>query len=100
MTDSSRVTSRLLACGAVAGPLFVAVFTAEGATRKSYDAMREPVSALALGDRGWMQRANFVGTGGLMLACGRVCAALCQTRSGLRALSPRSPWASSAPACS
>ncbi len=30
-------TRRLLACGAVGGPLFVAVFTLEGARRKGYD---------------------------------------------------------------
>jgi hypothetical protein len=30
--------------------------------------MREPVSALALGERGWTQRSNFIVTGALMLA--------------------------------
>ena len=64
-------TRRLLACGAVGGPLFVAVFMLEGARRKGYDPLREPVSALALGERGWVQRANFLATGMLMLACSR-----------------------------
>ena len=41
----------------------------EGALRPGYDPMRAPVSALALGPRGWVQRANFVVTGLLMLAC-------------------------------
>jgi uncharacterized protein DUF998 len=57
-----------LACGAIGGPLFVLVFLVEGARRDGYDPMREPVSSLALGQRGWIQRANFVGTGLLMLA--------------------------------
>jgi Protein of unknown function (DUF998) len=54
--------------GAAAGPLFVAAFLAEGATRPAYDPLRQPVSALARGQRGWRQRANFAGAGGLLLA--------------------------------
>jgi hypothetical protein len=54
--------------GAAAGPLFVAAFLAEGATRPHYDPLRQPVSALALGPRGWRQRANFAVTGTLLLA--------------------------------
>ena len=68
MRSGHRLTNLLLACGAVAGPLFVAVFTVEGARREGYNPIREPVSALALGDRGWTQRINFVGTGALMSA--------------------------------
>lgn len=60
-------TRRLLACGAVAGPLFVAAFLVEGVTRADYDPLRHPVSSLALGDLGWTQVANFVVTGLLML---------------------------------
>ncbi len=58
-----------LACGAAGAPLFVVVFLVEGARRDGYDPMREPVSSLALGSRGWVQQANFIGTGLLMLAC-------------------------------
>ena len=66
---ADRWTNVLLSCGALGGLLFVAVFIAEGATRKGYDPFRQPVSSLALGERGWTQRANFIGTGLLMLAC-------------------------------
>lgn len=70
-TGHDAWTRRLLACGAVGGPLFIAVFTLEGARREGYDPLREPVSALALGERGWIQRTNFIVTGMLMLACSR-----------------------------
>ena len=66
---NADVKSRmLLACGVFAGPLFVVTFLAEGATRACYDALRHPVSSLALGDHGWMQTANFVVAGLLTLA--------------------------------
>jgi len=61
-------TKTLLLCGAIAGPLFVAAFLIEGATRASYDPLRHPVSSLAFGDSGWTQRANFLVAGLLMLA--------------------------------
>ena len=70
-TGHDAWTRRLLACGAMGGPLFIAVFTLEGARREGYDPLREPVSALALGERGWGQRTNFIVTGMLMLACSR-----------------------------
>lgn len=58
---------RLLICGAIAGPLFVITFLIEGATRADYNALRHPVSSLALGDFGWMQVANFIVAGLLMV---------------------------------
>jgi hypothetical protein len=61
-------TKTLLACGAIAGPLFVVAFVVEGATRVNYDPLRHPVSSLALGDSGWTQTANFVIVGLLTLA--------------------------------
>lgn len=65
---SSRLDRVLLGCGAVGPPLFVVVFLVEGATRAGYSALRHPVSSLALGDLGWVQRANFLVTGALLLA--------------------------------
>ena len=61
-------TKALLACGVIAGPLFVVVFLIEGATRADYDPLRHPVSSLALGESGWMQVANFIVAGLLTLA--------------------------------
>lgn len=62
------LTRGLLACGTVAGPLFVVVFLIEGATRADYDSLRHTVSSLAIGDLGWMQQLNFIVTGLLMVA--------------------------------
>ena len=67
MTKTIR-TETLLACGAIAGPLFIFVYLIEGATHAGYDPLRQPVSSLALGDQGWTQSANFLVTGFLMLA--------------------------------
>jgi len=61
-------TKTLLACGVIGGPLFVATFLVEGATRAGYDPLRHPVSSLALGYSGWTQDANFIVTGLLTLA--------------------------------
>jgi hypothetical protein len=68
MEKPTAITKRLLACGAIAGPLFVLVFLVEGATRANYDPLRLPVSSLELGPHGWTQSANFVVAGLLTLA--------------------------------
>jgi Protein of unknown function (DUF998) len=54
-----------IACGVVAGPLFVSSFTVIGARRAGYDWRRHAVSSLAAGHGGWSQRANFALTGAL-----------------------------------
>ena len=64
-TDTIR---KLLLCGAIAGPLFVALFLLEGATRSGYNPLRHPVSSLALGEFGWIQVANFLLAGSLSIA--------------------------------
>jgi hypothetical protein len=68
MARSRELTRTLLRAGVVAGPLFVAAFTVEGATRPDYSPARHPVSGLALGPGGSRQVANFIVTGGLYLA--------------------------------
>lgn len=59
----------LLWSGAVGSWLFVAVFLLDGLTRPGYHPVRQPVSALALGPRGWIQTTNFV-LCGLLIAAG------------------------------
>ncbi|SED78616.1 Protein of unknown function [Ruania alba] len=50
--------------GATAAVLFMLVFTVDGWTRTGYRPDYHPVSALALGGRGWLQKANFIVCGG------------------------------------
>lgn len=51
------------AVGAASAAAFVLVFVVDGWTRPGYRPVRHPVSALALGDRGRVQTANFVACG-------------------------------------
>jgi hypothetical protein len=64
-----QIQQLLLLCGVIAGPFFIVVFLIEGSLRSGYQSLRQPVSALSLGERGWVQQANFIVTGILMLAC-------------------------------
>jgi hypothetical protein len=61
----------LLACGAVAGPLFSVVAVAEAVTRTGFDIVRNPISQLSDGSLGWIQIANFVVYGALTVAGSR-----------------------------
>ncbi|OPG11424.1 DUF998 domain-containing protein [Microbispora sp. GKU 823] len=63
IAESRRARPATLLCGAVSGPLFLGVILVEGAARSGYDPFRHPGSALSLGDRGWIQIANFLLTG-------------------------------------
>jgi len=67
-TRRTRLDRALLAAGAAVGPLFVAVFTLQSATRDGYDWRRHPVSDLALGPGGRLQVANFTVCGALLVA--------------------------------
>lgn len=65
--------TRLLLWAGTIGPLFfVVVLLLEGATRPGYNAWHSFGSSLSLGSQGWMQIANFLICGVLMLgfACG------------------------------
>jgi hypothetical protein len=66
--QTSAKVKTLLACGGIAGPLFVITFLIEGATRANYNPFRHPVSSLALGEYGWVQSANFLVAGLLTIA--------------------------------
>ncbi|TMD04315.1 MAG: DUF998 domain-containing protein [Chloroflexi bacterium] len=57
----------LVACGFAAPIVFVGTFLIEGATRPGYDAWAEFVSLLSLGSGGWLQVANFLASGWLLL---------------------------------
>lgn len=63
------ISDMLLWAGAVGSWLFIVVFLVDGLTRPGYRPLRQPVSALALGSRGWLQIANFV-VCGLLITVG------------------------------
>ena len=75
-TESSRATSTttapltraLLACGVVAGPLYVITALIQGLTRPGFNLLHHDVSLLSNGDLGWIQIANFLVTGLLVIA--------------------------------
>ncbi len=54
------MTTGLLIAGTACAWLFVATFLIDGATRPGYRPVYHPVSALALGRRGWIQTTNFI----------------------------------------
>jgi len=60
--------AHLLTCGAIAPAFFIIVFLIEGGTRAGYNPLRQPISSLSIGELGWMQSANFIITGLLLLA--------------------------------
>src|SRR5260221_9223295 len=61
------VAIKLLLAGGAIGPLlFMMVFLIEGATRPHYSVWQDAVSALELGEGGWMQRTNFIVCGVLV----------------------------------
>jgi Protein of unknown function (DUF998) len=64
-TTSTTLTRALLACGVVAGPLFVLVALLQVLFREGFDLSRHPISLLSLGEWGWIQITNFV-VGGLL----------------------------------
>lgn len=67
MSTISVSTRLLLICGAIAGPLFTLIWFVTGVLRANYDPIRQPISALSLGEFGWTQIINFIITGLLTL---------------------------------
>src|SRR5439155_26456703 len=65
--EQSVVTRFLIAGGAIGSLLFMIVLLIEGATRPGYSAWHNYGSSLSLGDQGWMQIANFLVCGLLIL---------------------------------
>jgi hypothetical membrane protein len=56
-----------LRSGLVAGPLFLLAAIVQGLTREGFDLRHQPISFLSLGDLGWLQMANFLFAGILVL---------------------------------
>ena len=67
MTRSTRL---LLIGGVAAAPLFLALWALQAFTRDGFRPTFHPLSLLALGEGGWVQIANFVITGLLLVGAG------------------------------
>lgn len=81
--DKARTTTRArLLAGVVAGPLYLVLGFAQVAMREGFDLTVHPFSFLSLGDRKWVQIANFVLTGVLFVV----------SATGLRKAMSGSTW--------
>jgi hypothetical protein len=60
MVKQTLPTRALLACGAVAGPMYVTVTMAEALTRDGFDLRQHRFSWLTAGDLGWIHQSNMV----------------------------------------
>ncbi len=72
MAKTTRSTRALLACGAVAGPLYVTVTMIQALTRDGFDLSQHRFSWLTTGDLGWIHQLNMLAVGALsvLLAVG------------------------------
>lgn len=64
----AAVTRSLLGYGVVAGVCYLTIGLILAATRDGFDLARHPLSLLMLGEGGWMQRANLIVAGAMVLA--------------------------------
>jgi len=65
---ADRVTKSLLGYGVIAGPLYVAISLAQAFTRDGFDPNRHAWSLLQNGDLGWIQTANLIISGLMVIA--------------------------------
>jgi hypothetical protein len=64
----NALTTALLRCGVIAGPLYIIVGAIQVLIRPGFDVRYNVLSQMALGDLGWIQTANFAVSGLLVLA--------------------------------
>ncbi|MET9959935.1 DUF998 domain-containing protein [Streptomyces sp. NPDC006326] len=64
---TSPAVRRWLTGGMAAGPVFLAAGAAQGLARDGFDFRRNALSQLALGQAGWIQTANFLLAGALLV---------------------------------
>ncbi len=64
---ANAITRVLLRCGIVAGPLYIVVGAIQLVIRPGFDVRYNMLSQMALGELGWIQVANFIVSGLLVL---------------------------------
>jgi hypothetical membrane protein len=67
-SPAQRVTRSLLGYGVVAGPVYVVTSLAQALAHDGFDLTRHSWSQLAAGPQGWIQMANLVLTGAMVVA--------------------------------
>ena len=67
-SPADRVTRSLLGYGVIAGPLYVTTSLLQVALHEGFDLTRHSWSLLAAGPNGWVQSANLVLTGAMVIA--------------------------------
>jgi len=67
-TPQASAARSLLRYGVIAGPFYLAVGLGQAFLRDGFDFARHPLSVLANGPGGWIQIANFVLTGVMVIA--------------------------------
>jgi hypothetical protein len=69
-TPAARVTRSLLGYGVLAGPFYVVTVLAQALfLRPGFDLAHDDASLLSNGALGWIQIANFIVTGAMVIAC-------------------------------
>jgi hypothetical protein len=68
LQDGAKLTRGLLACGVIAGPIYVIVGSIEMLARPGFDLRRHSLSLLSNGDWGWIHIATLITTGLLTVA--------------------------------
>lgn len=67
-SPAARATRSLLGYGAVAGPFYVVVVLGQALLRPGFNLLHDNASLLSNGSNGWIQIANFVLTGAMVIA--------------------------------
>ena len=65
--NKAEQTKLLLSGSVLAGPIYIIVGIAQVLTRDGFDITRHPLSMMSLGNLGWIQIANFIITGLLVI---------------------------------
>src|SRR5262245_50619468 len=68
VAHNASVTRSLLLCGVLAGPFYLTVGLIQAFLREGFDLARHPLSLLANGPGGWVQTANFLLSGLMVVA--------------------------------
>lgn len=68
MTESATATQALLRFGVLVGPFYLVIGVLQGVVRDGFDFGRHALSHLANGPGGWIQTANFILSGLMVIA--------------------------------